>query len=90
MNKECCCWSFDHPPCPVHQEVIDGLNAKEVNKQVWLAHVTTDSLDHYYFLFNTKPTLKSVIHKVWEKEQAADLDWYEATTSVYICELEIE
>lgn len=50
------------------------------------ALVTTDSCDHYTWFYDEKPTRADIIKRLFEFERAADLDWYEETTTVEIKE----
>lgn len=56
---------------------------------IYVANVVTDSGDHYTWLFKNEPTREDVIKRLWELECAADLDWYEETTSVRITAEEV-
>ena len=51
---------------------------------VHTAHVRTESADHYVWVYASRPTAEQVIKRLWDMEQAADLDWYMDTTSVTI------
>ncbi len=60
---------------------------------VYTARVMTDSGDTYVWVYKDKPTREQVIQKLFEWEgggEAADLDWYEATTSVFIEQTELQ
>lgn len=53
--------------------------------KVWIAHVTTESSDHYYYAFKKEPKRDDVVEKVWKSEgMIEDLNWYKDTTSVEI------
>lgn len=52
---------------------------------VWIAHVVTESCDHYTWPYTYEPTREEVIQRLWESEgEIEDLEWYEDTTSVKI------
>jgi len=57
--------------------------------KVYTAHIITDSQDHYVWVYAKKPTNKQVIERLWDMEQAADLDWYSNTTRVTIKPTEV-
>lgn len=52
--------------------------------QVYTAHVVTESSDHYIWVYAKEPSRDQIIQRLYEYEHAADIDWYEATTSVQI------
>lgn len=57
---------------------------------VFTAHVTTESADHYIFVYKTLPKRKDVIKRVWDEESSgSSLKWYMDTTRVVIDETEI-
>lgn len=51
---------------------------------VFIAHVVTESADHYLWPYSYEPTREEVIKRLFNYEGAAEIDWYEATTSVRI------
>jgi hypothetical protein len=51
---------------------------------VYVALVHTDSMDTYTWVYKNEPTRAQVIQRLYEWEQAEDLEWYEQTTSVHI------
>lgn len=53
-------------------------------KSVYVAHVVTESADHYTWVYAYEPTRKEVIERLYKYEKAEELDWYEQTTSVRI------
>jgi hypothetical protein len=57
---------------------------------VFVAHIVTESSDHYTYVFANRPTRDSVIKRVWESEGKIEtLGWYRNTTSVDILEEEV-
>lgn len=58
---------------------------------VFTAHVTTESSDHYVWVYTTEPTQKQVIERLMELEGAGEEDrsFYIDTTSVTIEEQEV-
>ena len=58
--------------------------------KVFVANVTTYSIDRYTFVYAKKPTRKKVVRQVWDEEgRAAALKWYDDTTRVVITEEEV-
>ncbi len=58
--------------------------------KVWVAHVTTNGGDHYYYAFDKKPTVKAVAKIVWSYEgECEDLSYYEDSLSIDIEQLEV-
>ena len=57
--------------------------------KVYTAHVRTESSDHYIWVYKNKPSREDVINQLFNWEGAADLEWYENTTSVTIEEQEL-
>jgi hypothetical protein len=57
--------------------------------KVYTAHVRTESGDHYIWVYKNEPTRAEVIERLYDSEQAADLEWYEDTTAVHIEEQEL-
>lgn len=59
--------------------------------KVWIAHITTESADHYYEVYKKKPNREKVIKTIWEYEgKPEDLEFFLETTSVHIEECEIK
>lgn len=56
---------------------------------VWVAHVVTESSDHYTWVYAYEPTREEVIKRLYESELAEELEWYEQTTSVRITSQEV-
>lgn len=55
-------------------------------KSVFIAHITTESADHYFWPYSYEPTREEVLQRLFDYEGNEDLDWYEKTTSVRIVE----
>ncbi len=51
---------------------------------VYVAHVRTESSDHYTWVYDYEPTRKEVIARLWRMEQAESLEFYIDTTCVSI------
>ena len=66
--------------------LISGHRAKtEHNKmKVYTAHLVTESLDHYVWVYRNRPSKEQLIRRLMEIEGAAenDFDFYEQTTSI--------
>ena len=57
--------------------------------KIWIAHVITESLDHYHFAFTNEPKSYEVIEMVCNMEDGEDLCFYMDTTGVYISQIEV-
>lgn len=58
---------------------------------IYTARVHTDSGDTYVWAYKDEPTREQVIQKLFEWEgEAADIEWYEATTSIFIERTELQ
>ena len=57
--------------------------------QVYTAHVVTESADHYIWVYKNEPTRGEVIQRLYDIEMAADLEWYQETTSISITPTEL-
>ena len=58
--------------------------------KVFTAHVTTESCDHYIWVYAKNPTRKQIIKRLYEEEGKCEkLSWYDNTTRVVIGETEV-
>lgn len=55
-----------------------------MSKIVYVAQITTDSGDRYSWVYETEPTRDRIIQDLVEWENAAEPEWYAATTSIFI------
>lgn len=51
---------------------------------VYTARVVTESLDTYVWVYGYEPTRQEVIQRLHDFEMAADMEFYEDSTTVYI------
>jgi len=51
---------------------------------VYVAHVQTESSDHYTWVYDYEPTRSEVIARLWRHEGCESLEFYIDTTSVRI------
>lgn len=57
--------------------------------KVYTAHIVTESADHYVWVYASPPKVSEIIQRLHDYERAGELDWYEATTQVFIDETEV-
>ena len=57
--------------------------------RVFVAIITTDSLDTYAWVYYKKPSRKKIIERLVDYEVGSDFDFYNETTSIKIDETEI-
>jgi len=57
--------------------------------KVFVAVITTDSLDTYAWVYQKKPTRKQIIERLVDYEGGEDYGFYNETTSIKIEETEI-
>ena len=57
--------------------------------KVFVAIITTDSLDTYAWVYHKEPTRKQIIERLVKYEGGEDYDFYNETTNIKIEEEEI-